>query len=76
MVEEQDGASNGRRKRRKPVKIEVHDEADGRFIVVTFAEGEVVRKLVDPSEKPRRKPRKPYARAYSEKIDRTRRKRF
>ena len=76
MVEGQDGASKSRRKTRKPLKIEVHDEAIGRFIVATFADGEVVRRLVDPSEKPKRKPRKPYARAYSEKIDRTRRKRF
>jgi hypothetical protein len=76
MVEGRDGASNIRRRTRKPVTIEVHDEGGERFIVSTFADGEVIRNLVNPAEKPKRKPRKPYARAYSEKIDRTRRKGF
>ena len=59
-----------------PVSIEVVEEAEGRFVVTTFPDGEVVRRPVDPRAKPRRKPRKPYARAYSEKINKTRKKRY
>jgi hypothetical protein len=76
MVEGQHGAPTRRAKARKPTRIEVHVEAGSRFIVATFGDGEVVRKLVDPNKKLKRKPRRPYARAYSEKIDRTRKKRF
>jgi hypothetical protein len=76
MVEGNEAAATHRRRAPKPVSIEVHDEPGGRFVVATFADGEVVRTLVDPDEKPKRKPRKPYARASSKKIDRTRRKRF
>jgi hypothetical protein len=59
-----------------PISIEIVEEAEGRFVVTTFPDGEVVRRLVDPRAKPRKKPRKPYARAYSEKIDKTRKKRY
>jgi hypothetical protein len=40
--------------------------------VLTYADGEVVRRTIDPSEKPRRKPRKPVARARTEWINKTR----
>ena len=59
-----------------PISIEVVEEVEGRFVVTTFSNGDVARKLVDPNAKPRRKPRKPYARAIAEKINMTRKKRF
>ena len=34
-----------------------------RFVVATYLDGEVVRKQIDQNDRPRRKPRKPFARA-------------
>jgi hypothetical protein len=47
----------------KPRSVKVVQKAGHRFVVVTYAGGEVVSKQIDPNEQPRRKPRKPYARA-------------
>jgi hypothetical protein len=41
----------------------VVQKAGHRFVVVTYADGEVVSKRIDPNEQPRRKPRKSYTRA-------------
>ena len=48
---------------KKPVSVEVRDEGEQRFVVLTYPDGEVERQLVDPTLKPKRKPRKPIARA-------------
>jgi hypothetical protein len=34
-----------------PLSIEIVDEADGRFMICTFADGEVLRELVVPKSK-------------------------
>jgi hypothetical protein len=59
---------------RTPIHVVVVDEPDGRFVVSTFADGEIVRTLVDPNKKPTRRPRRPMTRARIK--DHTRRKRF
>jgi hypothetical protein len=56
----------------KPLSIQIADEADGRFIIRTFADGKVVREPVVPKVQTRR-PRKPMQKAG---LDRTRKKRF
>jgi hypothetical protein len=61
---------------KKPTSIEVVDDAEGRFVITTLESGEVIRKQVDLEAKPRRKPRRPYARAYSDKMNKTRKKRY
>jgi hypothetical protein len=61
---------------RKPVSIEVQDEADGRFVVLTYANGEVVRRLIDPDKKPTRKPRRPPTKLGLDRFDKTRKKRI
>jgi hypothetical protein len=50
-------------RRGKARNVEVIEKEDGRFVVVTYADGEVVQKRIEPNQKPRRKPRKPFARA-------------
>ena len=47
---------------KKPVSIEVIDEGEQRFVVLTYPDGEIERQLVDPTLKAKRKPRKPIAR--------------
>jgi hypothetical protein len=44
--------------------VEVKESAEGRFIVETYDDGTVVRRRVEEGGKPRRKPRKPFARAW------------
>jgi hypothetical protein len=56
--------------------IEVVEAAGERFVVATYADGSIVRRRVDPNERPRRKPRKPIARARTESLDKTRKKRI
>jgi hypothetical protein len=48
---------------RTPKSIEIIEEGDRRFAVMTYADGTIIRKLIDPNERPKRKPRKPIARA-------------
>jgi hypothetical protein len=62
--------------KKRLINIEVVEENDQRVVVTINADGEVKRMPVDPNKNPTRKPRKPYARAWSEKLDRTRKKRF
>ena len=63
------------RQTKKIIDIEVVEENDERVVITVDTDGEIKRMLVD-SKKPTRTPRRPYARAWSEKLDRTRKKRF
>jgi hypothetical protein len=44
--------------------IEVDEDEEGRFVVETYEDGTVVRRRVEKDAAPRRKPRKPFARAW------------
>jgi hypothetical protein len=57
-----------------PYSVEILETDQGRAVVVTFGNGEIVRKIIDPSEKPKRKPRRPVARARSDRLNKTRKK--
>jgi hypothetical protein len=59
---------------KKPVRVVVVEEPEGRFVVSTLSDGEVTRVLVDPDKKPTRRPRRPHIKAKIK--DHTRRKRF
>ena len=61
---------------RKPLSVEIIQEGEARFVVRTYADGEVVRDVVDVNRKPTRRPRIPRRRLKSEDMDKTRRKRF
>ena len=61
---------------RKPVAIEIVETENGRFVDRTYANGEVVREAVDLERKPTRLPRRPPHRLKSERMDKTRLKRF
>jgi hypothetical protein len=60
----------------KPSRIEVVEAGDGRFVQATYPDGEVVRTPIGADAKPRRKPRRPYAKAGLDRMDRTKKKRF
>jgi hypothetical protein len=47
---------------RRPVSARIIQVGDRRFVETVYHDGEVVRTLVDPTRKPRRRPRKPFAR--------------
>ena len=47
---------------RKPVSVEIVADGNERFIVLTYANGDTVRRKVDPDSKPTRRPRRPPAR--------------
>jgi hypothetical protein len=55
---------------RKPLSFEVIEEGNQRFVKTIFDDGEVVRTLIDPNKKPKRRPRRPISRV----IDYTKRK--
>jgi hypothetical protein len=44
--------------------IEVEVTAEGRFVVETYDDGNVVRRKVESAGTPRRKPRKPFVRVW------------
>ena len=44
---------------RKPVSVVVEGEGDARYVVLTYANGDVVRRRVDRDQKTRRRPRRP-----------------
>jgi hypothetical protein len=44
--------------------IEVEENDEGRFVVESYEDGTIVRRRVEKDTKPRRKPRKPFARAW------------
>jgi hypothetical protein len=45
----------------KPRNVEVIEKEGCRFVIATYADGEVVQKRIEPNQKPRRKPLKPFA---------------
>jgi len=47
---------------RKPVRIEVVEEGGERYVVLTYADGEIVKRRVEPARKARRRPRIPQTR--------------
>ena len=47
---------------RRPINVEVTGEGDARYVVLTYSNGEIVRRRVDPDKKPARRPRRPPAR--------------
>jgi len=51
-------------RKRRVQDIQVTETAEGRFVVESYEDGTVVRRKVDEDAKPRRKPRKPFARAW------------
>ena len=61
---------------RKPISVEVKDEADGRFVILTYANSDVVRERVDPKKKPTRRPRRPPTKLGLEGLGKTRKKRI
>jgi hypothetical protein len=60
---------NGVGRKAKPESIEVIDSAGGRFVIATYADGSTTRRAVEANERPKRKPRKPFARARNPKRD-------
>ena len=44
---------------RKPLTVQVVGEGDERVVVLTYANGDVVKRKVDTELKPRRRPRRP-----------------
>ncbi len=59
---------------KQPVRVIVLEEGAQRFVETTYANGEVIRTLVDPNKKPTRRPWRPHKRARV--TDYTRNKRF
>jgi hypothetical protein len=47
--------------------VRIAENSEGRFVVETYADGTVIRRRVEKDAKPRRKPRKPIARAWRRK---------
>jgi hypothetical protein len=62
--------------RRKPVSVVVVEETEGRFLVLTYADGTVAREAVDPKRKPARRPRRPPQRLIGDRLNRTRQKSY
>ena len=62
--------------KRKPVSVTVVDEGEGRVLILKYANGDELREVVDPKQKPARKPRRPPQRLKTEGFNRTRQKRF
>jgi hypothetical protein len=47
---------------RKPISIEVIEEGEDRHVLLTYANGEVVKRWVETDKKARRRPRRPQTR--------------
>jgi hypothetical protein len=47
---------------RKPTSIEVVQERDERYLVLTYANGDIEKRRVEPERKARRRPRRPQTR--------------
>lgn len=47
---------------RKPVSVEVIEEGDERYVLLTYANGDVAKHAVQSGLKPRRRPRRPQTR--------------
>jgi hypothetical protein len=48
---------------RKPLSAEIVAEGETRVVITAFDDGEIVRTVVDPDQKPARRPRRPVSRA-------------
>jgi len=57
------GRGNGARADNVPKgklrNVEVIEKEGCRFVIATYADGEMVQKRIDPNQRPKRKPRKP-----------------
>ena len=62
--------------RRRPVGISVLEDQDGRFVILTYGDGTVVREAVDPKKKRKRRPRRPQHILKTEGMNRTRKKSY
>jgi hypothetical protein len=49
--------------KKEPASIAIVDGPEGRFVVTTFPNGEVVRRPVDPKKQPTRRGFRPYQKA-------------
>ena len=47
---------------RKPVSVEIIEEGDQRYVVLTYANRDVAKRAVQSGLKPRRRPRRPQTR--------------
>jgi hypothetical protein len=47
---------------RKPVSVEVVQEGDERYVLLTYANGDVAKRAVQSGLRPRRRPRRPQTR--------------
>ena len=61
---------------KKPLSIEIVDAPDGRFIVTTFPDGKVERKMIDQEAKPGARRFGPYQVSRVKRLDYTKKKRF
>ena len=62
--------------KKTPVSIEIVEEPGGRFVISTYADGDVVREAVDTTRKPKHRPRRPMQKLNTERMNRTRKKSF
>ena len=67
---------DGNLPRRKRIDVKVVDEADGRFVIIKYADGAVEREVVDTKRKPTRRPRRPQQRLKTEAMNRTEKKSY
>ena len=47
---------------RKPVSVEVIEEGDERYVLLTYANGDIAKRGVQSGRKPQRRPRRPQTR--------------
>ncbi len=53
---------------RKPVSVSVKGEGDARHLVLTYGNGDVVRREINLDSKPTRKPRRPVSRVKIKRV--------
>jgi hypothetical protein len=54
--------------KKKRQTIQIVKTSEGRFVVTTHTEGDTTRTRVEPNQRPKRKPRKPIARAWRAEV--------
>jgi hypothetical protein len=47
---------------RRPISVEVVEEGEDRYVLLTYANGDVVKRRVETDRKARRRPRRPQTR--------------
>ena len=62
--------------RKRLIGIKVVEDGQERFVVLTYADGSVVRKLVDKNGRPARRPRRPPVKLGLERLNLTPKKRI